>query len=145
MKIKIIFSTEAGATKEVGELLEKLLVEKDHDVKLFEVGYLDQPIILDGFDLVIFGSPTYYGGELETKMAELLPKLILDLSLYKVAVFGLGDSGYTHFCGAVEILERWVVDHQGALFIPSLKIDRYPHYPNVIKNWVEVLSIKLLI
>jgi flavodoxin I len=43
----------------------------------------------------------------------------------KFAIFGLGDSSYKHFCGAVDHLEELVKTMKGTLIVPSLRIDKF--------------------
>lgn len=43
----------------------------------------------------------------------------------KFAVFGLGDTAYTHFCGAVDVLESFVTSLGGILVSPSLRVDGF--------------------
>ena len=62
------------------------------------------------------------------------------------AVLGLGDTNYTHFCGAVPYLETFIKDVGGTCIVPSLKIDQY--YQNEsdsntkIQKWITSLLTK---
>uniref|UniRef100_UPI0027BA3A6F flavodoxin domain-containing protein n=1 Tax=Desulfobulbus sp. TaxID=895 RepID=UPI0027BA3A6F len=49
-----------------------------------------------------------------------------DLKDKKVAVFGCGDSSYTHFCGAVDQLQEKVEAMGGKVVNDPLKIDGDP-------------------
>ncbi len=40
-------------------------------------------------------------------------------------MFGCGDSSYTHFCGAVDELERWANAKKASLLLPSLRLDEF--------------------
>jgi flavodoxin I len=138
MKTLITYSTDTGMTRYVAELLKETLVKKNFEVDLLEVeGSKDKPII-EKYELLLFGSPTYYGGQLEAKMAELLSQYNPDLSPYKVAVFSLGDSNYRHFCASAEILEQWVNQNKGKVIVPPIKIDGYPDTEQVLQ-WAEQL------
>lgn len=63
------------------------------------------------------------------------------------AIFGLGDSSYKFFCGAVDHLEKFVNERKGTLLTPSLRIDKY--YSDMDGNntkimaWLEELKKKL--
>ncbi|MDQ3008916.1 MAG: flavodoxin family protein [bacterium] len=138
MQILVIFSTEVGTTKIVAQTLQKLLSAKDNTVVLYEVGKERTPPNVLGTDLVLIGSPTYYNGELESKMAEFLSDYAPNLAPYKVAVFSLGDTAYEHFCGSAELLESWVTEHGGKLTVPTLQIDGYPD-DQQINEWVELI------
>jgi sulfite reductase alpha subunit-like flavoprotein len=49
-----------------------------------------------------------------------------NLSGKKVAVFGCGDSSYTHFCGAVDVIEEKAAQLGANVVMASLKIDGDP-------------------
>ena len=50
------------------------------------------------------------------------------------AVFGLGDSSYTYFCGAVAHLEAFIKRTGGTLTVPSLKVDGFYMKPEASEN-----------
>ena len=94
----------------------------------------------------IFASPSwnYKGaeGELPTSFKEFVQNYSGgSLKGKKCAVFGLGDSTYLYFCGAVERLERFVKDNGGILLSPSLRIDSYYRdetlHNNLLESWTE--------
>jgi flavodoxin len=117
------------------------LTEQGHEVVVHWAGVSPLPIDLTGCNLLVLGSPTYYGGELESKMENLLAQFQPDLTPFKVAVFSLGDQSYGNFCNAAALLESWVIAHQGTLVCPPLKIDGYPTQSDSINTWVgEVLK-----
>ncbi len=81
-------------------------------------------------DLIVLGSPSWdYDGkegqphEDFIKFIELIKSVSLENKLF--AVFGLGDSSYMNFCGAVSALEEFVKNVKGKLVAESLKIDGY--------------------
>ena len=61
-----------------------------------------------------------------------------------MAVIGLGDSNYVHFCGAVNIIEQYFVNELGGQkIIETLRIDGYPEMEenqNLVNNWVEKIA-----
>ena len=136
MKVKVIYETQVGTTKKVAELIQKKLREKNHEVDLHSVLQNGLNPTIDGYNVLLFGSPTYYSGQPEINMGELITTFIPDLSNHTVAVFCLGDSNYKHFCGAAEILEDWVAQCHGKLMAPTLKIDGNKYDEDLIGNWV---------
>lgn len=140
MKVKIIYETQVGTTKYVAETIQKKLTELGHQVDLHAVRSRGMKPVIEGYDLVVFGSPTYNAGQLETSMTELVATFAPDLSSYKVAIFALGDQSYGHFCGAAEILEAWITARGGKLAVPTLKIDGYPKSATPIVEWAEQLT-----
>lgn len=65
----------------------------------------------------------------------------------KFAIFGLGDSSYTHFCGAVDVLEAWIKEIGGVLVTASLRIDGYyfkqAEHDEAAKTWATTLTKSL--
>ena len=85
--------------------------------------------LADGYDRVLFGSSAWGDGDIELQedfqpFFEELDEA--NLSGKKVAVFGCGDAGYTHFCGAVDAIEEKVGQHGADVVAASLKIDGSP-------------------
>jgi len=56
-----------------------------------------------------------------------------------VAVFGCGDSGYTHFCGAVDAIEEKAETLGALLIVGSLKIDGDPD-KNEVVAWAQSVA-----
>ncbi len=110
-----------------------------------------RPQELANYDLLIFGSPSwdYEGkeGQPHEDITNLLKRLDgSSLTGKKYAIFGLGDTSYMHFCGAVEIIES-ILNGKGTIqLVPSLKIDRYYYRPDSgkkIQEWVDQLATML--
>lgn len=128
MQIAIVYTTNSGATFLVGKLLQDLL-KTSSDTHLFRSDEVSVDA-LQKADLIFLGSPSWNSGS-----AEGVPTapMIAFMERFKnqkfpqkaFAVFGCGDSSYTHFCGAVDELEHFVAVLGGTLVFPSLKIDGY--------------------
>ena len=101
--------------------------------------------------VVLMGTPSWdfdgNEGFPHEDMIALMDKMKTATLSKPFAIFGLGDSSYKFFCGAVDHLEKFVSDVKGTLLIPSLRIDKY--YSDVDGNnakimvWVEGLKTKL--
>lgn len=143
MKIKLIFETQTGTTQYVAETIQQQLTAKGHQVDLHSVRASGYQPVLDGYQAVILGAPTYDDGKLETAMKVLTTRYTADLSKYKVAVFGLGNSSYPIFCAAAPLLEEWVKKNNGTVVIPSLKVDGFPDNLAPITQWVDQLHAAL--
>jgi len=139
MKVKILYATEVGTTKYVAEIIKKRFEDLGHQLDIQQVGSQKVLPTLEGFELLLLGSPTYYNGQPHDDMVRFLTDFKPDLTHIQVAIFALGESGYSHFCGAAEVLEQWVAENQGKLLIPTLKIDGYPSDPSSISTWVKLL------
>jgi flavodoxin I len=140
MKIKIIFDTQTGTTQYVAELMQKKLISLGHQADLHSIRVNGDSPSLDGYEAVLFGAPTYEDGKLETSMRVFITKFSADLSSYKVAVFGLGNSSYPQFCTSAKILEDFVIKNNGKPTQPALKIDGFPDDTKSIEEWVTTFA-----
>jgi flavodoxin len=66
-------------------------------------------------------------GQLPEFMEQFIDRLIAQSGFRgsQVALFGFGRHEYTHFCGAVDILEDKVSQAGGVLFANSLRVDGF--------------------
>ena len=145
MNLLLVYATNSGSTFEVANQISGKLTEAGHQVNVknvTEISYLDFP----NYDVVILGSPSWdYEGQ-EGHPHQDFMNLINNTppnTTYigrKFAVFGLGDSNYTIFCGAVTHLTDYVTKLQGTLTCEPLRLDQY--YNNMdtanqkISDWV---------
>lgn len=104
-----------------------------------------------GHDAIVIASPSW---EDEGKDGQPLPEIRIflegltaaDLAGKKVAVVGLGDIAYPHFCGAVDVLEARLKELGVTLLTPSLRVDRYYSLPDneqKVKDWSTSLATAL--
>jgi flavodoxin len=139
MKVKIVFETQTGTTQYVAEIIQKQLQAAGHTADLHSIKYQGQTPDFTGYDMVLFGAPTYEDGKLENTMRIYITKTTLDMSKMKVAVFGLGNSFYPLFCKSADALEEWVKKNNGAPLIPALRVDGFPDNLEPITSWTAQL------
>jgi len=144
MNILIVFETQNGSTQYVSEVIQKQFQDLGHQVTLHGVKAQGMSPVLDGYDLLLFGAPTYEDGKLENSMRVFVARNNPDFSQKKVAVFGLGNSFYPQFCTSAQILADWVKKNKGNLLVEPLKIDGFPDNLQPIQAWIEQLSQKLV-
>ncbi len=140
MKILIVYETLTGTTQYVTEVMQAKLIELGHQVDLHSVRYQGQQPELSNYQVLLFGAPTYEDGKLEQGMRVFIAKCKENLSGYKVAVFGLGNSTYPLFCKSADILEEWVTQQQGRVVTPTLRIDGFPDDLSPIESWIVQLD-----
>ena len=135
MKILLIYATNSGSTSLAGCIIRDVLAKKYNVVvkKTVEV----DPSELEKYGAIIFGSPSWdfegKEGQPHQTMLVLMEKLKgTNFSGKPCAVYGCGDTSYTHFCGAVDELEKFVAAEGGKLVMDSLRIDGY--YFDLQKN-----------
>lgn len=145
MKTLLMYATNSGGTFSASQYLSDMLSAPDSPVTMKEALEVTSPSELDQYDLVILASPSWdYNGDEGQPHEHFMT--FMDMTKEKLyegrafAIVGLGDSSYTHFCGAVDHLEKWVNDKKGKLLVSSLRIDGYYYKPDsndFLKTWAE--------
>lgn len=123
-KVGIFYSFNSGKTKKVVEKLKNAL--SGIDVEEVNVEDADENS-LDPFDTLIFGSSTWFDGELPNYWDEFLPSVEnKNFTGKKLAIFGLGDQkNYPeNFCDAIGILAEFFVK-RGARLIGKFPLEGY--------------------
>lgn len=123
MKTGIFYGSATGTTAEVAHKIAKELGVADADVH--DVANTD-PATLGDYDLLVLGSSTWGGGELEDDWYDFVAAAqVYDLEGKKIALFGCGDETMSDtFCDAVGILYDKLKD-TGAEFIGEFPADVY--------------------
>jgi flavodoxin I len=129
MNILLVFATNSGTTMTAAQTVNDKLVAKGHTVTMKEARDTT-PEEFTGAQAVVMGSPSWdfegHEGMPHEDWLPLMEKLkTVTLEGKPFAVFGMGDSSYKKFCGAVDHLEELVKTVKGKLVVPSLKIDKF--------------------
>ncbi|MGB0885366.1 MAG: flavodoxin [Chitinophagales bacterium] len=129
-KIGLFFGTDTGNTETVSENLIESLTELTGQeiVDLHEI-YQKKAEDVAKYDLLIFGQPTWYDGELQGDWEEFIPELKkIDFKGKKVALFGLGDQyGYaSYFCDSIGIFAE-MIEQLGGEIVGFTSSDGYEH------------------
>ena len=84
------------------------------------------PSLCDGWDMILFGCSAWGDDEiiLQDDFDALFQQFdLINAKGHKVACFATGDSNFTYFCGAVDIIEA-ALERLGAdVVVEGLKID----------------------
>lgn len=125
MKILLIYATNSGSTLEVCNHITTELTAKGQEVTQKDAAEAG-PDDLNGYDLIILGSPTWNDGDIHDNFRLFMDKFEgKTLPDKKFAVFGLGDNTYTHFCKSADILTDFVKKIQGKQVSDTLKINNF--------------------
>lgn len=143
-KALLIYGSTTGNTESAAQTIAGVLAEENVQVTIKEVTNA-KPADLNGdYDLYLLGSSTWGDEEIELQedFAEFYEAMNgLDLSDKKMAVFGCGDSSYTHFCGAVDAIEQKAEDLGAVLVAAGLKIDGDPDdSEQEILDWAQSVA-----
>ena len=137
----IIYGSTTGNTAVAAETIEDYLSRNAYDVTLKNVSDTGTGVFKEAYDLYLLGCSTW--GEDEIELQEDFESFYEDmdgsvpLDGKKFAVFGYGDSSYTYFCGAVDVIEDRIGRLGGRLVCDALRIDGEPEDDVVILG-VEV-------
>jgi flavodoxin I len=133
MHIRIIYGTNSGSTRSAAEIMSQQLEKEGHRVTV-QSAHETQPDELSNADLTIIGSCSWdrfegkerLQGQLQQHWHELQQAIgSKKYSGQTFAVFGVGDSTYTHFCGAADLLEALVKKWKGVQVGQTLRLDSY--------------------
>ena len=125
MKILILYATYSGGTEMASTALAESLSQKGYEVTKKDVSETTAEEIA-AHEFIVLGSPSWGEGQPHDYFLELPKRLPGEfLKGKKVAIFGLGDSSFPLFCGAVTHLQEIAVKAGGVVEQPLLKIDNY--------------------
>lgn len=138
-KALIVYGSTTGNTEMVAEQIGGHLLEKGTEVTVKNVTNTFPEDLSENWDYVILGASTWGDSEIEFQedfepFYENLDKV--NLKNRKVALFGCGDSGYEHYCGAVDLLEEKMGELGAVIMNDPLRIDGEPDDSSSdIKEW----------
>lgn len=95
LNVGLIFGTDTGNTEEIGDKIAAVLAEHACPVEMLDV--VDaSPEIIEGFDFIIMGIPTWDFGGIQEDWEEFEDQILATTLTGKiVALYGLGDQlGY---------------------------------------------------
>ncbi len=150
MKCLLVYGTLSGSTMSASEVAAATLRTANHIVDMFSADEVTREMVA-GYDALIVSSPSW---EDQGKDGQPLPEVRAfvesltaeDLSGKKVALIGLGDTSYPHYCGAIDVMEEILKKVSVTPVVPSLKIDRYYSLAaneQAVKDWAAKLATAL--
>lgn len=147
MKTLIIFATYSGGTQAAATIVSNVCKKNGHTVSIETPKQIKEEDIASS-DLTVLCSPSWDLNGKDGQPHEDFFVLIEKTKNSKFngkqfAILGLGDTSYPHFCGAVNILEKYVTEKNGVLKSPSLKIDGFYfdeiNHTKTIEKWSQTL------
>lgn len=151
MNILLVYATNSGTTMMAAQTMSDVLTKKGHLITMKEARVTSVEDF-NASQAIILGSPSWEfegrDGMPHEDIMSLIEKLKTSTFDGKpFAVFGLGDSTFPHFCGAVTHLEEFITTVKGKLVVPSLKIDKFFNdqtgNTEKITKWAESLIVAL--
>lgn len=142
MKILITYSTLIGEAQRLAQgLYERLKTKFDtNDFILQEIDTVSPQLIREN-ELTIIIASTTGDGDLNPDAEEFVQKLTSespDFHGTKFALFGIGESFYPHFCGAIDTLHEKIISLHGEIVGDIIKLDSYTEDVEVkLNQWSE--------
>ncbi|TCS36743.1 flavodoxin [Reinekea marinisedimentorum] len=131
----LFFGTDTGNTEEVGERIQKELASHGIEIELININE-SSPELLESFDFLIFGIPTWDFGGIQQDWEELEAEFLsCNLSGKLTALYGLGDQfGYgDYFLDAMGWLHERVLK-TGATVIGAWPTEGYEFTESLALN-----------
>lgn len=146
--INIIFATNSGGTAAASQIISDTLTALNLN-PVIKQAVESTATDLESADVILLGSPSWDYENKEGYPHEDMIKFMdsctnITLPGKRFAIFGLGDSSYMHFCGAVDHLEEFVKKLGGTLLTPSIRIDGFYYNQEkssqTLKDWATQLG-----
>ncbi|QBP42615.1 flavodoxin domain-containing protein [Paenisporosarcina antarctica] len=128
-QILIHYTSETGNTDQIANLLKQHLEKRGFAITMKQIGLEDIVNIseLHQFDGILFGTYTYFDGELPFEIEVYYDFLEeIDLTGTVVGVFGSGDTSYALFCHAVDLMKKQFEQTHATVINHTVKVDLYP-------------------
>lgn len=143
MKALLLYGTLTGMTGEIAQNLhDRLTTELPHQpVDLKSVREVTPDSLLE-YDKIMFGCSTWDHGIPSPDVEEFLSTLMLqkpDYSSLTFALFGLGDSAYELFCGALPLMEEDLKRVKATIDPTQFTMDGFPNEEvmNGLVDWAK--------
>lgn len=129
MNILIAYATNSGSTFLVSQKVQEVLQQQGHQIMLKDIQTLPKEEV-SNYDMVFFGSNSWDFEGKEGQPHHAFMKFLgdspdVDWSGKRFALFGCGDQTYMIFCGALNVIQEFVIAHGGQLVDEPFKIDRF--------------------
>lgn len=142
----IVYGSTTGNTEFVAKYMADFLNRKGIESETRDVARTTVSK-LDSSDLVLLGCSSW--GEEDVGLQEDFEPFYnqlesIDFTGRRFVLFGCGDSGYKHFCGAVDTIEKTLKMNGAQIVYPSLKIDGEPEAAlGQIEAWLTELVVAI--
>ncbi|AOH54408.1 flavodoxin [Peribacillus muralis] len=133
-KIIMIFASMSGNTEEMADSIAAGIKESGVDVEMIDIMDSPEASILGEYDGILLGAYTWGDGDLPDDFLDFYDEMEdVDLTGKKAAVFGSGDTYYTHYCAAVDILDEKLRERGADIVLEGLKVELTPEDDDIKK------------
>ncbi len=150
MKILLIYATYSGSTQMAAQIAHDVLTEHTYEVDMKLASEITAEEIKSA-EYIVLASPSWddHGrdGMPHEDFLRLQERIGDAFAGKHIAMLGLGDNTYAHFCGCVDYIEGWMKDTKAELFVPSLRVDNFyfdtEGNTQKVKSWASDLVTHL--
>ncbi|MFD9624221.1 flavodoxin [Peribacillus muralis] len=133
-KIIMIFASMSGNTEEMADFIAGGIMESGVEIEKIDIMDSPKASVLKDYDGILLGAYTWGDGDLPDDFLDFYDEMEdVDLTGKKAAVFGSGDSYYTHYCAAVDILNEKLKDRGADIVLEGLKVELTPEVEDIKK------------
>lgn len=126
-RIVLIFASMSGNTEMMADAIADGVKEMGEKIKIIDAFEGPDASVLEQYDGILLGGYTWGDGDLPDELVDFVDAMsAIDLSGKKAAAFGSGDSLYTHFAGAVDLLMEKLSDCGADVYPQALKVELTP-------------------
>ena len=143
----LIYGSLTGNTEGVAYKVQEILRAQGKEIEVKNAIDSDLPDLTAPYDNFILACSTWDDGLPASDFNDFIERIssnLPSLAGKKIAILGLGDSNYVHYCAATTIIEKLFVTQMGGQkIIDTLHIDGYPDMEEnqaAVKNWAEQLA-----
>lgn len=143
----LIYGSLTGNTEGVAYSVQGICRAKGKEIDVKNAIDADINDLTGNYSTFIFACSTWDDGLPASDFNDFLERINSvkpSLAGKKIAIFGLGDSNYVHFCSATITMEKaFITDMGGEKIIETMRIDGYPDMEEnqaIVKNWAEKLA-----
>ena len=138
--VLIVYGSTTGNTEFTAQTIGQVFNTAGMTVEVQDVSNVVVAGLCARYDLILFGCSTWGDDEIELQ-DDFVPFFdemeSIGANGKNVAVFGCGDSSYTYYCGAVDVISE-KLQQLGANVIDTLKLDGAPQSEkDAIDEWAE--------
>ncbi len=144
-KVEIIYGSTTGNTESVAKYVKSIIAKQKIKVDCKDSSdFLDKNVDLQDGILYILASsswgvePCALQEDFEIFYSNINKE---SMALKNFALLGCGDKYYPHFCGALDVLSKDILNHKGKLFTEILRIqDDWEDRKKEITKWATNLA-----
>jgi flavodoxin len=150
MKIAIVYASNSGGTFLIAKQIAAVLQSR-HEVTIKKAA-VTAPAELLRYDFVLFGSSTWNVDGVDGMPLKGMLTLLKRIQAHKLApkryaIFGCGEESFMYFCGAVDVIDKYLRVLHGKAAMSPLKINEYffrlQESEKLVADWAEKLISEL--